>query len=83
MAGPQRATASDYAQKNYESLKQTQMANKAKRDEAQNQPVKKPFKLKRFDKVESLVNKTPSEVAKIKENTQPRVVTYDAGFAPV
>ena len=85
LSEPKRLTDINYEKKNYTQLKQAQTENKKKKEEADARPPKDPFKLKRFQNVESVVYKKPEEVKKskpIKERsssaTQPIIVTYNA-----
>ena len=85
LSEPKRLTDTNYEKKNYDQLKQAQNDNRKKKVESETRPPKEPFKIKRFQNVESVVYKNPQDVQdvkKIKERSnsanQPVIVTYDA-----
>ena len=89
MGVPKRTSEVNYARKNYESLRKQQEENKRRKDDEILNPPKEPFKLKRFQKVTSVVYKDPDEVKATKKprappppEPGPKIVTYDAEFAP-
>lgn len=84
LSEPKRMTDVNYEKKNYTSLKQTQNENRKKKQEEETRPPKEPFKIKRFQNVESVVYKKPEDVKKQKpakerasSATQPIIVTYN------
>lgn len=87
LSTPKRTTDIDYAKKNQEILRKRQKDNR-KRKEDETLPQKQPFKIKRFQNVESVVFKDPQDSRqprrppKAPEPTGPRVVTYTAEYVP-
>lgn len=82
LSEPKRLTDTNYEKKNYNQLKQAQNENRKKKVESETRPPKEPFKIKRFQNVESVVYKNPDEIKKPKERAisakQPVIVTYNA-----
>jgi len=87
LSEPKRLTDVDYKRKNHEQLRKKQEENRRKKEETLN-PPKEPFKIKRFQKVQSLVYKSPEEQkqAKTKPKKQvtggPTIVTYNPEYNP-
>jgi hypothetical protein len=84
LSKPKRLTDINYEKKNYNQLKQAQNENRKKKEEDAARPPKEPFKIKRFQNVESQVYKKPEDVKKAKPQkersssaTQPIIVTYN------
>ena len=81
LSEPKRLTDTDYEKKNYTQLKQVQNENRKKKVESETRPPKEPFKIKRFQNVESVVYKNPADMKKTKERATsakgPVVVTYN------
>ena len=81
LSEPKRLTDINYEKKNYTQLKQAQNENRKKKVESDTRPPKEPFKIKRFQNVESVVYKNPEDVKKAKERAssanQPVIVTYN------
>ncbi|OMJ74893.1 hypothetical protein SteCoe_26100 [Stentor coeruleus] len=84
LSEPKRLTDINYEKKNYTQLKNAQTENRKKKEELDARPPKEPFKIKRFQNVESVVYKNPEEIKKpkqVKERSnsanQPIIVTYN------
>ena len=81
LSEPKRLTDVNYKKKNYNQLKQAQEDNRKKKEEEETRPSKEPFKIKRFQNVESVVFKNPDQVKKptkrVSSAKQPIIVTYN------
>jgi len=84
LSEPKRLTDINYEKKNYTNLKQAQTENRKKKEDEETRPPKEPFKIKRFQNVESVVYKKPEDVKRQKpakerasSATQPIIVTYN------